>query len=67
LLAILTRHQLGLHEKPVVLLNIDGYWQPVREVFDYVINAGFLGESAHDYCQLVNDVSGALAALGISA
>ena len=67
LMEILTWHQLGLHDKPVIIIDIDGYWQPIRALFDHVINAGFLGDNAHDYYQLVNDVPGALVALGISA
>jgi uncharacterized protein (TIGR00730 family) len=38
---ILTWRQLGLHGKPVVLLNTNGYWQPFEALVDSVIAAGF--------------------------
>ena len=33
----LTWRQLGLHEKPIVLLNTNGYWDPLAGLIDHVI------------------------------
>ncbi len=37
----LTWRQLGLHEKPIVVLNTSGYWTPLKALIDHVIAQGF--------------------------
>ncbi len=39
---ILTWRQLGLHDKPVVLVNIDGFWDPLLALLHAQAEAGFL-------------------------
>jgi uncharacterized protein (TIGR00730 family) len=39
---ILTWAQLGIHSKPVGLLNTLGYWDPFLEFLDHAVAAGFL-------------------------
>lgn len=36
--------QLGLHNKPVILLDIGGYWQPLFAMLDRAVAEGFLKE-----------------------
>jgi uncharacterized protein (TIGR00730 family) len=38
---VLTWAQLGLHARPIVLLDVDGYWQPLARLLDHVIDEGF--------------------------
>lgn len=38
---VLTWAQLGLHAKKIVLLDTDGYWQPLLALLDHVIAEGF--------------------------
>jgi uncharacterized protein (TIGR00730 family) len=42
---ILTWRKLGLHDKPVVLVDIAGYWRPLLALIDHVIGQGFAGPS----------------------
>ncbi|OIQ25022.1 MAG: Rossman fold protein, TIGR00730 family [Alphaproteobacteria bacterium MedPE-SWcel] len=42
----LTWRQLGLHAKPIVILNTDGYWEPLRALIDHVVAEGF-ADAAH--------------------
>jgi uncharacterized protein (TIGR00730 family) len=37
----LTWRQLGLHSKRIVLLNTEGYWDPLTGLVDHVISEGF--------------------------
>lgn len=37
----LTWRQLGLHAKPIVVLNSGGYWTPLRTLLDGIIADGF--------------------------
>lgn len=39
---ILTWKQLGLHDKPVVILDHEGFWQPLLQLFAHQQAAGFL-------------------------
>jgi uncharacterized protein (TIGR00730 family) len=38
---VLTWAQIGLHGKPIFLLDVDGYWQPLVRLIDHVIAEGF--------------------------
>jgi uncharacterized protein (TIGR00730 family) len=38
---VLTWKQLGMHDKPIVLLNLDGYWDGFVVLIDAVIGEGF--------------------------
>ncbi|MEM9230260.1 MAG: TIGR00730 family Rossman fold protein [Pseudomonadota bacterium] len=42
LFEVLTWRQLGLHDKPVVLLDTSGYWQPLVALIDHLQAQGFL-------------------------
>lgn len=39
---MVTWRQLGLHEKPIVLIDTDGYWQPVIAMRDHMVAQGFV-------------------------
>jgi len=39
---IVTWAQLGLHEKPCGLLNVNGYYDPLLAMFDHALHEGFL-------------------------
>ncbi len=45
---VLTWAQLGLHRKPIVLLNSEGYWTPLVKLLDHVIAEGFADPSVRD-------------------
>ncbi|WP_375691518.1 TIGR00730 family Rossman fold protein [Pseudooceanicola sp. LIPI14-2-Ac024] len=42
---VLTWRQLGLHDKPIVLLDTEGYWQPLIGLVDHVVTEGFAAPS----------------------
>lgn len=45
LFEVLTWRQLGLHKKPVYLLDINGYWQPLLALIQHMVTSGFADES----------------------
>ena len=45
LVEIATWLQLGRHVKPIILANIDGYWDPLLELFDHMREQGFFRSS----------------------
>jgi uncharacterized protein (TIGR00730 family) len=38
---VLTWAQIGLHQKPIFLLDVDGYWQPLIRLIDHIVAQGF--------------------------
>lgn len=39
---IMTWRQLGIHDKPIVIANIKGYWTPFLTMIDHIITQGFM-------------------------
>ncbi|MEL7093554.1 MAG: TIGR00730 family Rossman fold protein [Pseudomonadota bacterium] len=60
----LTWRQLGLHGKPIVLVNTDGYWDPLRAMMDHVVEQGFADASLLNFVQWADDAEAALDLLG---
>lgn len=62
---MLTWRQLKLHEKPVVFVDIDGYWRPFLRLVDHMVGQGFARRENRDLFQVVEtveEVFGAIAA-----
>lgn len=53
---IITWRQLGLHDKPIVLLNAHDYWDPFLDLIDHVIGNGFARPSARQYFSVVGSI-----------
>lgn len=53
----LTWRQLKLHAKPIVLLNIDGFWDPLWTLLEHVVKQGFAGDDILSYVTIVSDVA----------
>ena len=66
LFEVLTWRQLGLHEKPVFLVNTNGYWDPLIALLDHVIERGFADATILDYIQVMPDSDATLAAVATS-
>ena len=60
---VLTWAQLGLHAKPVILLNIAGYWDPLLVLLDHVIDQGFAEASLRDFWGSTASVEDCVASL----
>ncbi|MEM7544745.1 MAG: TIGR00730 family Rossman fold protein [Pseudomonadota bacterium] len=63
LIELLTWRQLGLHEKPAHLLNLDGYWDPLLTLLNNCVNNGFANSSFLEFLTVHNTVEDLLAAL----
>ncbi len=64
---VLTWAQIGLHEKPIYLIDIEGYWQPLLALVDHIIAQGFADPSLKGLIRVVADVPTLVAALKVSA
>lgn len=66
MLEVLTLRQLGYHDKPIVLVNIAGFWDPLIRLVDQVIAHGFAAPSVAGLYQTVTSVEDVLPAFGIA-
>jgi hypothetical protein len=60
---ILVERQLGMHAKPLVLLNHAGFWEPLLEQVERQISWGLVRPEYRSLLTVVPDVAGALAAI----
>ncbi len=60
---VLTWRQLGLHDKPIVVVDANGYWAPLRALVERVVDGGFADRSLAGLVTWVPDAEGAMTAL----
>jgi uncharacterized protein (TIGR00730 family) len=60
---ILTWRKLGLHDKPVMLVDIAGFWRPLLALIDHVIGQGFAAAADRRLYQVVSSIPELLSAL----
>lgn len=46
---VITWKQLGLHQKPIFLVDAEAYWQPFTALIDATIAAGYTPAAARDF------------------
>jgi uncharacterized protein (TIGR00730 family) len=66
-LECITWRQLGLHDRPIVVIDVDGYWRPLARLIDHVVRAGFAGPEALGLYQVVSSPEDLLAAFSAAA
>ena len=60
---ILTWRQLRLHDKPIFLVDIAGYWQPLRALLDHIVARRFAASLVPRLVEIVPTVSALMVAL----
>jgi uncharacterized protein (TIGR00730 family) len=60
---ILTWKQLGLHRKPIIVANIDGYWDGLLSLVDHGVEEGFIRPRHARLFAVVDQVSAILPTL----
>jgi len=63
LLEQLTGRLLGFHDKPIVLADVDGFWQPLLALFEHLYRERFARPESRDAYAVAVDVPGIFAAL----
>jgi uncharacterized protein (TIGR00730 family) len=61
---VLTWAQIGLHRKPIFLLDVQGYWQPLLTLMAHIVKQGFADASIMDQFATVPDVPSLASKLG---
>jgi uncharacterized protein (TIGR00730 family) len=53
---VLTWRQLGLHEKPIILLNTEGYWTPLVTMIERIVTEGFAEDNVRGFISVAAGV-----------
>ncbi len=65
LFEVLTLHQLGYHQKPAILINSGGYWDPLLALIQRTVDGGFADQSILPMMKSVDHVDALFASLGL--
>jgi uncharacterized protein (TIGR00730 family) len=60
---VLTAAQLGVHAKPIIVVNVDGYFDPLDAMIRGTIKRGFARDSVLEMYQMASGVDDALVRL----
>ncbi|HEX3860824.1 MAG TPA: TIGR00730 family Rossman fold protein [Stellaceae bacterium] len=60
---IVTWKHLGIHDKPIFVVDIAGYWKPLRDLLDHVVAQGFSGNLVPRLVNFVPGITELMAAL----
>ena len=55
---IITWRQLGLHNKPIIIVNLNGYWDSMLIMFQNIIDQGFMHHGHTGHFDQVDDLDG---------
>jgi len=62
---ILSWKQLDLHDKPILLVDIGGYWAPLSALLDHAAALGFIRSGWQNLVQVVPTIEGLIGALAM--
>ncbi len=60
---LLSWRRLGLHAKPICFLNLDGFWDPLFELFEHILAQGLLPDEFRETWRTVGRVDEVLPTL----
>lgn len=64
---IMTWAQLGHHRKPVVFVNINGFWNPMLAMLDHMANEGFIHTAHKVKLRVIDDAEAVVPAILVAA
>jgi len=62
---IMTWRQLGLHHKPMIVLNMDGYYTPLIDLLDHAIDQQFMTRTDRELVMILESVPEVLLRLAV--
>ena len=60
---IITWKQLGLHDKPIIIVNLGGYWTPLKGLIEHTIAGGFTAAETLDLVRFIARIEDVLPTL----
>ncbi|WP_421781000.1 TIGR00730 family Rossman fold protein [Kiloniella litopenaei] len=53
---IATWKQLGMHDKPLIVVNLENFWDPLLNLINHQISAGYLRQDPDNIYSVVNSI-----------
>jgi uncharacterized protein (TIGR00730 family) len=53
---VTTWKQIGLHAKPVIIVNHEGFWDPLKSLFQSLADKQFISKKDGNLCHFVTSV-----------
>ncbi len=66
LMEAITLKRLGIFTKPIVILNMNGYYDKLLDMLDHAVNEGFMGEKHRDIWTVFDDPTKVIEAISQS-
>jgi len=66
LLEQLTGRLLGFHDKPIVLADVDGFWQPLLDLFEHLYRERFARPESRDSYSIARTAADVMAMLDVT-
>ncbi|MEO6511302.1 MAG: TIGR00730 family Rossman fold protein [Nocardioides sp.] len=63
LVEIMSWWQLRLHDKPIALYDVDGFWEPFVALFDHMVASGYAPAAARSHLRVVTSPAEVIALL----
>jgi uncharacterized protein (TIGR00730 family) len=63
LFEMLTWRQLGFHRKPFAILDVEGYFRPLRVLFEHAVEHGFVRDAERELIRMVPELGDLLATI----
>ena len=63
---VITWKQIGMHDKPIAIIDGNGYWAPLISLMDEIVATGFARPSVRDVFTVVDSPEEALTAISAS-
>ena len=60
---VITLKQLGRHQKPIILLNTKGFYDPMIAMLEQSVNEKFMSQDVHRLYSVANSIADVLAQL----
>ena len=64
---ILTWAQLNLHNKPIIILNVSGFWNPLIKLINHLVENGFADQNLNKLFKVVSSPGETIEALKLNA
>ena len=61
---VMSQIRLGHNDRPCIIMNLDGYYDPLRELLDHMVREGFLDEDSRNSFLFLPDIESIADVLG---
>jgi len=56
LIEVMSWARLDLHRKPIIILNLNGFWSPLEDLFSHIVETGFAAKELQSDVTFVDSV-----------